>query len=154
MIGLGATDEIMVETIGCYKIIGSGWFLIGPLLQKNGQIIITKRLITEIGEYRFLPGYLYAFRCWSLYKRLTVGLLGFLNECQFSSSYRYLLWCHMIFIFLGLAAAKAERARASKDFIEFLKTLRTPAVQGVADRCKRLVSFVYSPHQILAGIKV
>lgn len=44
----------------------------------------------------------------------------------------------------SLAAAKAERARASKDFIEFLKTLRTPAVQGVADRCKRFIVRILS----------
>lgn len=38
-----------------------------------------------------------------------------------------------------IAKAKAERARASKDFIEFLKTLKTPALQGVAERCKRFI---------------
>ncbi|XP_065068737.1 rab5 GDP/GTP exchange factor-like [Rhopilema esculentum] len=46
------------------------------------------------------------------------------------------------------ANAKAERAKASRDFVEFLKTLRTPAVQGVADRCKRFIVRILSSPQL------
>ncbi len=135
MIGSGATDEIMMETIGCYKIIGCGWFLIGPQLQKNGQIIITKRLITEIGEYRFLPGYLYAFRCWSLYKRLTVGLLGFLNECQFSSSYRYLLLTSHDFYLLRPGSCQSRESQGIKRFHWIPQDIKNPC----CSRCGRQV---------------
>jgi len=38
-----------------------------------------------------------------------------------------------------LAAVQAERAKASKDFIDFLKTLRTPSAQGVAEKCRRFI---------------
>eukprot|EP00112_Aurelia_sp_Birch-Aquarium-sp1_P002072 Seg1225.12 transcript_id=Seg1225.12/GoldUCD/mRNA.D3Y31 product="Rab5 GDP/GTP exchange factor" protein_id=Seg1225.12/GoldUCD/D3Y31 len=47
-----------------------------------------------------------------------------------------------------IASAKAERAKASRDFVEFLKTLRTPAVQGVADRCKRFIVRILSSPQL------
>eukprot|EP00794_Sanderia_malayensis_P016155 gene16155-17778_t len=43
-----------------------------------------------------------------------------------------------------IIAAKAERAKASRDFTEFLKTLRTPPVQGVRDRCKRFIVRILS----------